>query len=537
MSDAPWSKVPSDISKRIEVFVANYLREDYLAYPGPSKVRAPKIIHCSPWGTHRYQGWEIDLLDTPLLQRLRQIHQTAGCLLTFPSSTHSRFEHTLGVVHQSTKLFDSVKQRAEEVAADGGESAGGLGLNESALRNIRCAALMHDCGHGPFSHTSEEVFSLCEDMQSLTSRVDGAFPKKRPHEILAALIVMSGPFEAYLESLNKKYRAEISRDWLANTIIGTAVKPTEEYLKQIVNGPFDADKLDYIFRDSEYVGIPLAVDLDRLWYGAQISDRSADVDGTIRLQRILALDHGAAAPLEQIIFCKLMLFQTLYHHHKVRAVDCMVKGVVEYIRRENLKIDIGDAKSLSFRHATDFLWLTDETFFALPYLIPDTFLHGLIHRIRYRRLFKRALVVAKETIKEETLPNLKDIRDLARRDDAERQKECRDIALEIHRVAKVGCSPSEVWFDVPCPPSGKEAEFAPVRYPKEGHPRQYELKPLSESFPARMWADMYWQNKWRAHVFCPTEVAEAISKAAKEVIEARFGVKFNHLCHSLCHIG
>jgi hypothetical protein len=374
-------------------------------------------------------------------------------------------------------------------------------------------------------------------MLSLTSKTGGAFPKKRPHEILAALIVMSEPFAEFLEALNRKYRAEISREWLAHTIIGTSVKPSETYLRQVVNGPFDADKLDYIFRDSEYVGIPLAVDLDRLWYGAQISDRNVEVGGTGRLERVLALDHGAAAPLEQIIFCKLMLFQTLYHHHKVRAVDCMVKGVVEYIQTKNLVIDIGDAKSLSFRNSTDFLWLTDETFFALPYLTTDQFLHDLIHKIRYRRLFKRALVVAKETIEETTLPNLKDIRDLARRDDPERQKQCRDIALEIHRAANVACSPNEIWFDVPCPPSGKEAEFAPVRYPKEGNPHQYELRPLSESFPARAWADMYWQNKWRAHVFCPAEVAEAVSKAAKEVIESRFGVRFNHLCQSLCHIG
>ena len=109
MSDNPWDNIPAEVSSRIQKFTANYLNSKYLTYPDSAKVRAPKIIHCSPWGTHRYQAWEVELLDTPLIQRLRQIHQTAGCLLTFPSSTHSRFEHTLGVVHQSTKLFDSVK--------------------------------------------------------------------------------------------------------------------------------------------------------------------------------------------------------------------------------------------------------------------------------------------------------------------------------------------------------------------------------------------------------------------------------------------
>lgn len=530
-----WDSIPSELRDRVEQFVRNYLREDYRAYPEGTKVRAPKIIHCSPWGTHRYHRWEVDILDTPLLQRLRQIHQTAGCLLTFPSSTHSRFEHTLGVLQQATRLFEAIKERAEEQSGEGGDGTEGLSLEKSALREIRCAALMHDCGHGPFSHTSEEIYAYCEDMLAVTSK-DGVFAGKHPHEVLAALIVMSAPFEEYLDRLNREYRAELSPKWLAEIILGASSDASKKYLQQIVNGPFDADKIDYIFRDAAYVGIPLAVDLDRLWYGAQIADKEVKQDGKTRVERILALDHGAAGPLEQIIFCKLLLFQTLYHHHKVRAVDCMIKGVVEYIQEQSMRIEIGDGKNLSFRRATDFLWLTDETFFALPYVEPDIFLHGMIHRIRYRRLLKRALVIAEETIKEESLPNFKDIRDLARKNDLSRHRKCRDIAHRIWEEAGADCSPHEVWLDIPYPPSGKEADFAPVRYPKEGAPNSCELRPLCESFPAKAWADMYWQNKWRGHVFCPPSEVSAVSKAAKAVIEEQFCVKFNHLSSSLCHI-
>ncbi len=535
MDTIRWDSVPADVKAAVERFVSNYLRDEYVAYPSGTKVRAPKIIHCMPWGTHRYQPWEVDLVDTPLVQRLRQIHQTAGSFLTFPSSTHSRFEHTLGVVHQASNLMDAIKARADDDARHEGQQESALDLGPEHRRGVRMASILHDTGHGPFSHTSEEAFTHCADMQALTG-AGGPFAKRNPHEVLGALIVMSDAFAEFLDRLDRKYEVGVDREWIAHTILGAAEDARKKYLTQIVNGPFDADKLDYIFRDGTFMGVPMAVDLDRLWYGVAVSKRSLGGDDW---ERILALDQGAASPLEQIVFHKVMLFQTLYHHQKARAVDCMVKAAIEYIQRRR-PFKLGDAGRLSLQSAVDFLWLTDETFFAIPYITSDRFLHKLIHDIRYRRLFQRALVISKESIEEDSLPGYRDIRRLSRKHDAARSQECRQIAWDIwERAGKPGGSPHGkhlVWLDLPYPPSGKEADFTFVRRPCFGSPDGYDLHKLSESFPASKWADMYWQNKWRGHVYCPREMAQAISDAAREIIQERFGVALNDLSQSLCHL-
>ena len=91
-------------------------------------------------------------------------------------------------------------------------------------------------------------------------------------------------------------------------------------------------------------------------------------------------------------------------------------------------------------------------------------------------------------------------------------------------------------LDIPYPPSGKEGDFAYVMYPKKDNGMDYELVKLSKSFPAKMWADMYWQYKWQAHVFCPREAVLEVSRAAREVIESHFKIKLNDLSQTLCHI-
>ncbi len=103
-------KQRSEVEEAVDKFVSAFLHPSYLP-SGKPNIKPGKIIHCSPWGTHLYQPWEVAVMDTPLVQRLRQIHQTAMSLHTFPSSTHSRFEHTLGVIHQASRLFDALCQK------------------------------------------------------------------------------------------------------------------------------------------------------------------------------------------------------------------------------------------------------------------------------------------------------------------------------------------------------------------------------------------------------------------------------------------
>jgi len=98
--------------------------------------------------------------------------------------------------------------------------------------------------------------------------------------------------------------------------------------------------------------------------------------------------------LEQIIFSKMVLFSSLYQHHKVRACDCMMKAIFEHCRVNNRKIG-----GYALNKSTDFLWLTDDRLYAEADRLKKTDpLHSLIHDLKYRRLLKRALTISKATV-------------------------------------------------------------------------------------------------------------------------------------------
>lgn len=133
----------------IDRFVDWFLT-DYRAYSAK-----PKFVHDPLWGTIEIRAHELCILDTPLLQRLRQIRQTGFVFATYPSAQHTRFEHTLGVMTIAGRMAQTLAKRYKRVATDETE------------QKVRLAALLHDVGHAAFSHTSEEVFALCEDMAPL----------------------------------------------------------------------------------------------------------------------------------------------------------------------------------------------------------------------------------------------------------------------------------------------------------------------------------------------------------------------------------
>ena len=180
----------------------------------------------------------------------------------------------------------------------------------------------------------------------------------------------------YINSLEEKYEVQFQIDEAANWIVGRYSKKNLAYLAHVINGPFDADKLDYLFRDSHFSGLPLSLDLDRLWASADLG-RHPDTDETI-----LTLHQSSVVALEQILFNKINLFTIVYQHPKVRAGECVFQAVIR-------KIQMTDGYKLAGRRldkATDFLWVTDSTFFGDALKRRKNHeLHRMIHDILYRR--------------------------------------------------------------------------------------------------------------------------------------------------------
>lgn len=502
----------NSLKNEIEEFAEEYLNR----YPTP-KVKREKVIHDTLWGTILFNDYEVDLIDTPLIQRLRQIRQTAFTYLTYPSSTHSRFEHTLGVVHQCTRLASVLKEKYPKKSL----------ITDDTIVHIRLAALLHDCGHGPFSHTSEEIYRLFPEMQKLIG-ANCKFEKKNPHEVIAHLVINSEPFKKYFEGLQSRYKNfRADKTVIANTIIKESDK-LQRYKVEILNGPFDADKLDYIFRDSHFSGLKLSVDLDRLWYTAGIGDikykdkkKSLTADWTG-----LFVEYNGIISLEQILFCKMILFSTIYHHPKVRACDCMLKGIIEYCQHNGTKIG-----GRSLKKIVDFLYLTDYKILHEADKTKDKNLHKLIHNLLYRRLLKRAIVISMKTVSDDSK---NDLLKLINKNHftPENYKNLREDAYSIWKKAGKPCLKEEVWIDLPTLPHNKEVNHTYIKQANN------TFEPLNESFPIEDWVKQYGLNKWRGHVFCPPDdnIRQKIFKAAQELFEEKYGLKFNEYAKLLCRV-
>lgn len=494
------------ISHKLKNEIESFVDEYVLKYPVP-KVRSDKVIHDTLWGTQLLAKHEIAIIDTPLIQRLRQIRQTAFAYLTYPSSLHSRFEHTIGVMSQCTRLGNALHSKYREK------------VTPETIANVRLSALLHDCGHGPFSHTSEEIYRFLPEMRELT-KPGASFEHKNPHEILSYLIVSSAPFKKYLQKLERDYGdLKINHDIVASSIIKKKrASSVRRYEQEIINGPFDADKLDYIFRDSHFSGIKLSVDLDRLWYTANID--------YIKKEKCecLTIDYSGAITLEQILFCKMMLYATIYHHPKVRACDCMLKGIIEYCQNNGLKIA---GKDLS--EVISYLYLTDKTIFSEAEKTKSKPLHNLIHNLLYRRLLKRALVISMKTLGEKD--NAIKLFQLSN-PTIDNYHRLRELAKAIWLDAGKPCLLEEVWIDLPKLPHNKETHTTFIKTPDS------TFIPLNDNFPIDEWVSQYGKNKWRGHVFCPPDdkIREKISKSSRKVLQEALGIKLNDLALKLTKI-
>ena len=131
--------------KKIETDVEQFVEEKLDGYiPGDIE---SKTIHDSVWGSIEYSEWEMQLIDSPLMQRLRDVHQVGLAMLTYPAARHSRFEHSLGVAAAAKRMCERVNANSS-----------GFKIDEENKNCIILAAIVHDIGHCFYSHLSESIY-------------------------------------------------------------------------------------------------------------------------------------------------------------------------------------------------------------------------------------------------------------------------------------------------------------------------------------------------------------------------------------------
>ena len=224
---------------------------------------------------------EKNIIDTPPVQRLRRIKQLSVSDIAYPGGTHSRFSHAVGTMKLAGEIADSLKKSVD--------------ISEEDWQIVRLAGLLHDVGHGPFSHSSESVFSSELGMS---------------HEDLGEKIIKDSSLASEIE--NQGY----DPDELAELIFG---EPSiEKYIKQIITSQFDADKMDYLLRDSYFTGVDYGnIDIQRLIQAMSIKDGD------------IAVDSKVISALETFMIARYQMFLNVYYHHTVRAAEIMLREAMD----------------------------------------------------------------------------------------------------------------------------------------------------------------------------------------------------------------
>lgn len=270
-------------------------------------------------------------IDTPVFQRLRNIEQTSmRCL--FPGAHHDRFIHSLGVFHLGTCIYKALRENS-------GDEAGKGFLDKTALKNtFLVACLMHDCGHAPFSHTLESFYNGEGKTGGNTAfkKMRGLFPspdfeervgfRPAPHEAMSA-VVLRERYAAALEEFgcDPELAARMITGCLYRNSGGDPEKQIRNILIRLLNGPaIDADKLDYIMRDTWASGVKnSAVDAGRLIRSLKI----AEIDGAFRL----VYRKSALSVIQSVIDARNYLYEWIYNHHTVRYFSEMLRLAVSVL--------------------------------------------------------------------------------------------------------------------------------------------------------------------------------------------------------------
>ena len=269
-----------------------------------------KIIHDPIWGSVVFYPWEVRLIDSPLFQRLRGISQVGLAESTYPAARHTRFEHSLGTAAVASRMMEHL--RAD--SANRPELKGIVGEHE--VRLLRLAALLHDVGHCPYSHLSEAIYGSMPEFAEMRKEVlrrTGQAISPSPHEILSYLIITSDTFLSFFHrhirfpGIKTKARAADLLKQAANLVVG-AVNTAEDgarlsYLTKVLNGNFDADKLDYTQRDSYTAGIALTYGVERFLLKLVICKTEENGITDYRL----GITEDALSTVEELIFNRSML--------------------------------------------------------------------------------------------------------------------------------------------------------------------------------------------------------------------------------------
>jgi HD superfamily phosphohydrolase len=258
-------------------------------------------IRCPVYGFIQLNDWEWQIISQAAYQRLRRIRQLAWTDYVFPGAMHTRFEHSLGVMHMATLLFDSIVQRSGEILRSE------LGYNEAGLMRhralVRLCALLHDVGHGPFSHAAEELLPFRHSSED----------ERYKHEEYSAAIVRRH-FDDVIRNHPLNTNHNFSADEVANLLEGRPESGNALFWRDLISGQLDADRMDYLLRDSHHCGVSYGrYDWQRMVHTVVAVPQTEE--GGPRI----GVTEGGWHAAEGLIVARYFMFTQVYFH-KTRII-------------------------------------------------------------------------------------------------------------------------------------------------------------------------------------------------------------------------
>lgn len=560
-----FSGTVSDYRGAVELWTEQLLRPylNWLKGPGSGQ-RSAKQFNDAVWGTIVVQPQEVIVLDSPLVQRLRRIRQLGVVHLVYPGANHSRFEHSLGVMHQVSQLIASINRSEDGQAI----------VDTEEIDTLRLAGLLHDVGHGLMSHVVENALwgeDAIEDLRVQFGKQIRRSSKPQLSEMAAYFMIASPAVE---ELLTAAYAATSRQApnglaaTVARIVAGKRVSNSLPILHELISGPFDADKLDYMPRDARMCGVPVVTDVVRLIQKVRsvtvstekLPEQMARASGIRESaggHKVFGIARSGASALDEVSLNRSLMFDKVYRHHKVRAVEAMVGATVQIL----YPVWGADVALMPLKMMDDqFVELTGDDLERLNRDASNPIGDGdlavaqdILARIRDRHLFSRAFAFAAtmpgdayrddtihEAARERFIRELDQVAEKRAAFVAEIVKLVDQIGGLLgnrQQVDRIGVENLHHYIRVD-PPStaGRGSQYDQSRaylVDESNHLIPVE-KERSENRP---WADAYVNTKDVGYIFAPREIADLVHIAAEVAARTLYDVRIPQQMHNYAKMG
>ncbi len=349
-----------------------------------------KSIHDPLYGFIDLTGTEIRVIDTAIFRRLHRIRQISQAYAVYPSAHHTRFEHSLGVCHLA------------------GRVAGRLGFDAERTRVVRMAGLLHDIGHGPFSHLFEPI-------------MEKANGRPVSHESISRMILRQDPeISGILGEMAAKVECVLAR----RPVPGWSLQESA-LAADVISGPLDVDRMDYLRRDSYHLGVSYGrFDMDQLIHTIMATGGSGEGRVCIDIK-----GWGAA---EEYRLSRYLMHAQVYQHHTIIIANRMCQVALEEAMDEGA-LDPGELRVGSPGFVEAYGRMDDQSLHDAVRRSGGTGA-GIMERVRRRDLLKRIFEVYPDREIQDPGARLR----MARMDGGEQDRMAsemaRDLGLPRHEI-------------------------------------------------------------------------------------------------------